>query len=192
MNPFRVGTFGLFTIESELIEGLLSLHAARHECEGWVFVDKPPFDLLFVDITVSNTILAKKRFKTATVVRIAPGTPIHDSRTLHRPILCDELFQVLHVAKAHLSFLLESALNPVTIVLDPEQVRESQYRLNAWPPDSVLQSDPARLQIATILKDRPLKLTQLIQLTQLPVDKVRQFVHILRSTGLLDEQESHH
>ncbi len=187
-STLRVGAINVHEREAMLLRGLIRLNGYSEQGKHWEFVDQAPYDLLFVDPLRMGHDERMAVSCTAPTVCIVNADAAHEANSLQRPFTSDALIHWFERARAH-------AISKPAQTVIPKQVEPQahtavfdvsvQFKLLKWPPMTVLRGDPARIRMATMLARQALRIKELAQLAQQPLDQVQQFIDALHRAGIL-------
>jgi hypothetical protein len=189
-TTLRVGALNVIEREAMLLRGLIRLNADSEHCKDWQFVDCAPYDLLFVDPVHSDAPSLAALSVSTPIVSLINKQVEGQSNSLQRPFSSDSLIHCLARARQY------AARAPAVIAIDvPMQSFTStqpvtldwsaKFKLLRWPPMAVLRGEPARLRMATMLSRQAMKVKELAQFAQQPLEQVQQFINALHQAGLL-------
>lgn len=194
IDTLRLGTHMLPTAESNLIKTLLRLFKYDDQFR-WVFVDAPPYDALVVDLLAAD--FARQDLLAATPFILYIGQQTHQTGgdVLARPIHAEKLEAWLKnidadAAIASAARQQRAAISAsLPVATSRADTGRQRFKLRRWPTAAIMRNDRQRIRLATLLSRRALKLDELASLSELSVDYCRDFLHVLKSTSLLDVLE---
>jgi hypothetical protein len=192
-KTLRVGVLNVIEREAMLLRGLIRLNADSEHCQDWQLVDCAPYDLLFVDPVHTDAPSLAALSVSTPIVSLINKQQQDQANSLQRPISSDALIHCLARARQH------ATRAPAVIALDvPKQSMSgitatqpvtldwsAKFKLLRWPPMAVLRGEPARLRMATMLSRQAMKVKELAQFAQQPLEQVQQFINALHQAGLL-------
>lgn len=208
----RCGVLGLSVAETALIRTLFKLYQHGSGDFRWTLADAAPYDALLVDaavdITSARTLAAADTILTIGSAALA-GQPDALARPLRSEMLEAWLLRTqrrllaagqapeapVHRPAAIALPATLSAILSATAVPDPMPSAKpvatpadtGMHKLTRWPPAAMLRNDPTLIRMATMLARRPIKVSDLAQACQQPVDAASAFVFALRDAGLLEK-----
>ena len=206
---FRLGQWQLTVSETSLIRAYFRLYAQNPEFR-WNFVEKPPFDALLIDESVADIdeVLAKLRPRAS--ILITKEQRSDSLPFLKRPLRSDSLEKWLRRIEYEISRQESSSERPVltsamlstqasdmALPISPRAniSADAQKRVNAsteyfklrrWPPVMLLQRNPVRTRLATMLLRRAMRLEEMASVTQISLHECASFINLLRNSGLIE------
>lgn len=184
MTAYKLGVYNLPAAEVVLVRTLMRLlpHDASFH---WYFAETGPYDAVLTDATnVAGEVpssLARR------VLKITRDNASGNSDAITRPIRADRLQAWLARQGQELQGGL-FPLVPVKSIVAAMQGATVRFKLRRWPHVALLQDDPHRIRLATLLSRRALGAHELSRISQLPLGTCQDFVDTLHQTGLIEVQ----
>lgn len=199
MSALRLGGVNLAPKDTAYIRALVRLFAHTEKLP-WVFVDQPPYQAMVADRTgrASDPVIFQSFDGPVLALVDPPGAPAADK--VAYPVHAEQFREWLTLRQAGLLGApapgaaapgAPQAQPAPAIVVAPQALPTSQafepsFKLRRWPSPALLQGDPVRTRIATLMARNALGMARLVALTGQP-EACAQFVAQLHEAGLLVE-----
>jgi hypothetical protein len=184
MTILRFGIPHLSDPEVRLVKAFFRLYS-QDPTFRWTIVEGPPYDVLLVDESVSEDVVA------GTVLTL---TPVKSElpNTLERPLRSDHLEAWLKKAEYDLRNARSQPQSPEGQPIDEQRIdptSSSHFKLRRWPPPALLGPNPVRVRMATLISRRALRLDEMAAITEQPLAECAAVVNLLRGAGLIEIQD---
>lgn len=181
MTRFTLGVHHLPAAEVVLIKTLIRLFAHDPQFR-WRFADTGPFDVVLTDAAGAAPAPPPQLARTVLKITRASAAGHDDSHSISRPIRAEQLQAWLEQQEPWLRTL------PRPSAAAPKRVmgESGGFKLRRWPSAALLNNDPQRIRLATLLARRPLGARELSRISQVPVAQCQAFVDTLSEAGLLE------
>lgn len=207
---FRLGQWQLPESEISLIRAYFRLYV-QNPGFRWNFVEEPPFDALLIDESVTDINSVLKKFAPHASILVTWEQKNNAVSFLQRPLRSDNLEKWLKRIEYEISQQESSSERPVltSAVLSTIQASNSvlpnssrpagtggnekpashsseYFKLRRWPPAMLLQKNPTRTRLATMLLRRAMRLEEMTAVTQRPLQECVSFLNLLKNSGLIE------
>ena len=182
MTAFTLGVHNLPAAEVVLIKTLMRLFPATATFK-WRFAETGPFDAVVTDATNASAEVPAGLARG--VLKITRADAATDADCITRPIRAEQLQAWLALQGELLRLLPRPSVRAASAAATP-RAAGPRFRLRRWPTAAVLQNDPQRIRLATLLSRRALGAHELARLSRLPAAQCQAFVDTLRQTGLIE------
>lgn len=198
MSVLRFGIAHLSPPELGLVKAFFRLYS-QDPGFRWTIVEGPPYDALLVDDSVyEKEQQPLETRKSEAVLKVtAAGSDLPS--TLERPLRSDHLEAWLKKVEYDLQQRLQTAESsqqamesrdkPLIESIEPVAHLTVHFRLRRWPSAVLLDADPIRIRIATLLLRRPLCLDELSTLSQQTVEDCAAIIQLLQGADLIEVQD---
>ena len=207
---FRLGQWQLPESEISLIRAYFRLYA-QNPGFRWNFVEEPPFDALLIDESVTDINSVLKKFAPRISMLVTWEQKNNSGSFLQRPLRSDNLEKWLRrieyeisqqesssersVLTSDASSTIQAANSALPTFSRPTGMggdekpasHSSEYfKLRRWPPAMLLQKNPVRTRLATMLLRRAMRLEEMTAITQRPLQECVSFLNLLKNSGLIE------
>lgn len=179
----RLGVHGLAAAEMGLVRALVRLLGANSPALRWQFVQEGECDALVADGAAADLevrrALAARRARAVLMLGGIAGNAGGDA--LPRPLRAEPFGHWLQRMQAELE--TAPSLPPATPALPC-------YRLRRWPPAALMQGEPHRVRMASLLSRRYLTTREMAMLTQQDEAAAVRFVQLLQGFGVVELRQT--
>ncbi len=192
-NKLIIGTSNLPQREAGLVRALLHFLCSSDEGFPWKYADAPPYDLVLVDAQAAHAVQEESQPIARMICLLADENPDNSPNTIVRPIRYTELerwlFRKVEDLKSGIGAGTDKANVPPS---EPHggPTEQERFKLLRWPPAVLLQRDPCRIRMATLMSGRAMSLKDLSKLSQDSEERCRTFVVLCQALDLIEVQTS--
>jgi len=182
MTAFTLGVHNLPAAEVVLIKTLMRLFPATATFK-WRFAETGPFDAVVTDATNASSEVPAGLARG--VLKITRTDAATDADCITRPIRAEQLQEWLALQGELLRLVPRPSVRTESRAVTT-QAGGTRFKLRRWPSAALLQNDPQRIRLATLLSRRALAAHELARISRLPAEQCQAFVDSLQQTGLIE------